>query len=385
MKNGKKLLIGGIGVIVLIVLIAWQSGWFIRNKIAPGAVDEYSTVKPGTKLFTVQQKDIPVIYKAVGTVHSRDAVELAARIIARVVDVRVREGDRVKKGDILIKLDDTEYLAATAQAEEQVKAAKASLDAAGEAIKSTQANLEFKKSELNRIQKLAKAHITSRKQLELAIANYNQALAAWNQAIQAKSAASAQLAAARQSLQKIKTVLSYATIRSPMNGIISARLVDPGDLANPGKILLKVFNPKRLQLEVPIREGLVRRIFIGEKVPFAVGALDKRFIGNIKEIIPSVDPGSRTFMVKIAIGEGKKLVPGMFGTIYLSLGTKPALLIPQQAITTIGQIETVEQLLQHGRTRRVFIRTIPCCNDNMRQVTSGLKAGDKIIITGAPE
>ncbi|MCF6175301.1 MAG: efflux RND transporter periplasmic adaptor subunit [Victivallaceae bacterium] len=380
MKNRKKIIIGVLGGIVLLVLIAWQSGLFSGNKIVPGrVVGADDLLKDNEKLFTVKETAMPVIYKAVGTVHSRDSVDLAARIIARITEVKFREGDRVKKGDVLIRLDNTEYLAATAQAKEQVKAAQASLQAAGENVKSNQAILEFAKSENERNLKLFKEKIIAKKQAELTAANYNQALATWNQAIQAQSAASARLAAAKQELWKIETILAYATIKSPIGGVMNERLVEPGDLANPGKILLKIFNPTRLQLEVPVREGLVKKIKIGDKVPFYVGALQQNFIGQIKEIIPSVDPGSRTFLVKIIISNSGQLVPGMFGTLYLPLGEKPALLVPKQAITAIGQIETVE-VVKNNRLQRSFIRTVPCNNPAMRQVISGLTNGQQILI-----
>ncbi len=380
MKNIKKTMIGVLGGIVLLVLIAWQGGMLSGRKISPGKVTGDGNLLNGNEnLFTLKEVSLPITYKAVGTVHSRDSVDLAARIIARIIEVKFREGDQVKKGDILIRLDNTEYLAATAQAKEQVKAAQASLKAAGENVKSNQATLEFAKSENERNLKLFKEKIIAKKQVELTVSNYNQAIAAWNQAIQAQSAASANLAAAKQALWKIKTILAYATIKSPMNGVINERLVEPGDLANPGKILLKIFDPTRLQLEVPIREGLVRKIKIGDKVPFDVGALQQNFIGQIKEIIPSVDPGSRTFLVKITISNSGQLVPGMFGTIYLPLGTKPALLVPKQAITAIGQVETVE-VVKADRSQRSFIRTVSCRDKAMRRVISGLKNGQQIIL-----
>jgi RND family efflux transporter MFP subunit len=380
MKNIKKIIIGLLGGFVLLVLIVWQGGLLTGSKIVPGEiVDERNLLNGKEQLFTVKNHALPVTYKAVGTVHSRDSVDLAARITARIVAVKFREGDRVKKGDVLIRLDNSEYLAATAQAQEQVKAAQASLKAAGENVKSNQATLAFAKSENERNLKLFKEKIISKKQVELTASNYNQALATWNQAIQAKSAASANFAAAKQALRKIETILAYATIKSPMDGVVNERLVEPGDLANPGKILLKIFDPTRLQLEVPIREGLVRKIKIGDEVPFDVGALQQDFIGKIKEIIPSVDPGSRTFLVKITVSNSGQLVPGMFGTIYLPLGTKSALLVPKQAITAIGQIETVE-VVKGNKAQRSFIRTVSCNNQRLRQVISGLKSGQQIIL-----
>ena len=201
MKNRKKTLIGVLGGIVLLVLVAWQGGLLSGSKIKPGKIAGAGNVLNGKeKIFTLKEQALPITYKAVGTVHSRDSVDLAARIIARIIEVKFREGDRVKQGDVLIRLDNTEYLAATAQAKEQVKAAQSSQKAAGENVKSNQATLAFAKSENERNIKLFKEKIIAKKQVELTASNYTQALAAWNQAIQSQSAASANLAAAKQAL-----------------------------------------------------------------------------------------------------------------------------------------------------------------------------------------
>jgi HlyD family secretion protein len=381
MLKFKKFIVTGSCGIILLIIVIWQAGLLSNNKISPGKISDTDNLIKGDEIvFTVKDSLIPITYKAVGTVQSRDSVDLAARIISRIVEVKVREGDKVTQGDILIKLDNTEYLVATAQAKEQVKSAEASLKAAREDIKRQQATLNYAKSENERMQQLYKAKIISKKQLDLALSNYNQALASWNHAIQSQNAARANLAVARQEQLKFETILAYATIKSPMDGVVNERLVDPGDLANPGKILLKIFDPNRLQLEVPIREGLVRKIKIGDKVPFDVGSLDKDFIGKIMETIPAVDPRSRTFLVKIAITDSGELVPGMFGTIYLPLGSKPALLIPKQSINEIGQIESVK-VLNGKKYQRTFIRTVPYSKTRtMRQVISGLKSGQKIIL-----
>ena len=104
--------------------------------------------------------------------------------------------------------------------------------------------------------------------------------------------------------------------------MVAERLADPGDIASPGNKLLRLFDPTRLMLDVPVREGLVTRIKLGERVYFHVDALGTNLTGEVREVVPSVDHGSRTFLVKICIGEAPALMPGMFGVLQLPIGTR---------------------------------------------------------------
>ena len=101
--------------------------------------------------------------------------------------------------------------------------------------------------------------------------------------------------AALQALRQTQANLSYATIKSPMDGIVSDRMDDPGDLASPGNIIMKIFDSNRLMLYVPLRESLVKSVKIGDKIKFNVESLKRALTGAVSEIVPAVDPGSRTF------------------------------------------------------------------------------------------
>jgi multidrug efflux pump subunit AcrA (membrane-fusion protein) len=158
-----------------------------------------------------------------------------------------------------------------------------------------------------------------------------------------------------------------------MDGVVAERMADPGDLASPGNILLRLFDPASLLLEAPIREGLVGRLKLGDIVPFTVDALNTTLEGDIREIVPSVDPGSRTFMVKICIGKAPQLMPGMFGVLQLPMGTRQALLIPADAVIRVGQLEYVRAMLG-DRVERVLVRTISA-DSNQCEIVTGLTAG----------
>jgi RND family efflux transporter MFP subunit len=366
------------GLTLIVVLVLWQGGAFRSGQILPGETAPPKAAPSAGKPLRLAPTEIPVTYKAIGTVRSRTQVELSPRIVARVLEVPVRSGDRIKKDDILVRLDDADLVAGVRQAEEQGKAANAAVLAADERINQARSAADQAQSELERMQKLREGGASTPQALDAATATARQARAGFAAAEQARLAAVAGAAGADQARVQAETMLGYATISSPIDGVVSERFADPGDLASPGAILLKIFDPARLMLEVPVRESLAANIKVGNQVPFVVGALNRTLMGEVKEIVPAVDPGSRTFIAKICIGEDKELMPGMCGTLELPLGSRPALLVPAAAVVRSGQLEYVNAIVA-DRPRRLFVRTIPAAA-NQREVVSGLESGMTILV-----
>jgi len=335
-----------IGLIVIVMF--WQTGAFAGGKIKPGRTSLPDAGNAAAPL-TVQSVEVPVIYKAVGTVRSRTEIDLSPRIVARILEIKVRSGDRVAKGDVLVTLDDAELSSGVRQVAERVRQTRAALDLAT--------------TELERARKLLASGSISQQAFDLADSTARQARAASDASMEAQKQAEA--------------VLGYATLVSPLDGVVAERLADPGDIASPGNILLRVFDPTRLMLDVPVREGLVARIKLGEKVPFHVDALGTNLTGEVREVVPSVDPGSRTFLVKICIGETPALMPGMFGVLQLPTGTRQALVVPEAAVMRVGQLEYVRTLMD-GRPRQVLVRTAPA-GDARLEIVSGLETGMPIL------
>jgi RND family efflux transporter MFP subunit len=372
MLRNKTVLIAAAGAATLLVLILWQIGAFTFGRVAPGTTAAAPAAISGTPMV-VTPVTVPVTYRAVGTVSSRSVVDVAPRIVARVRELPVRDGDRVSKGDLLVKLDDADLVAAVNQAREQLRAVQAGVTGAAEKVQQTQAALDLVTTDLGRMRQLAASGTISQQALDNAESNYRQTRATLAQAEQAQAAAAAVVLASEQAVRQAEAFMSYATILSPMDGVVAERMADPGDLASPGNILLRLFDPVSLLLEAPIREGLVGRLKLGDIVPFTVDALNTTLEGDIREIVPSVDPGSRTFMVKICIGKAPQLMPGMFGVLQLPMGTRQALLIPADAVIRVGQLEYVRAMLG-DRVERVLVRTISA-DSNQCEIVTGLTAG----------
>jgi len=373
----KKILLSLIAVVLLLGLIAYQSGVFRTGLVEPGNVKE-SVVPVKGKALLLKESEEDIIYKAVGTIHSREEVELSPRIVSRIVKVNVRSGDTVKKGEVLVELDDVDLQAAVARAKEQVRAAQSSVSSASDYVRKAQSALELATIAYNRNKALVEKKVIAQKTFDEAKSAYEQAKAALSRAEHEKNRADSVYTAAENALKEAEARLSYAYIKSPMDGIVSERFSDPGDLASPGSILMTVFDPSRLMMYVPIRESLVSKVKIDDSLMFYVEALNKKINGTVKEIVASVDPGSRTFLVKACLAAPEKLMPGMFGTVDMRVGVEKVLLIPRRAVVHVGELEYV-YVEKGGSNEMVFVRTADFNKEKLK-VISGLKEGETIIV-----
>jgi HlyD family secretion protein len=331
------------------------------------------------QIYTVHYTNIPDIYVAAGTVESRTEANISPRITARTINVYVRDGNHVKKNQLLIKLEDSILQASVLETESHIDSINARISSADNSVKSAEAVFELADTEFKRNNKLYSSKAISQKQYEQTVSNYKKASAELNRARQNVLSLVAEKKAVEQVLSRSKTLFTYSEIKSPIDGIVGEIAVDPGDLAIPGKILMKIFDPSKLLLEIPVRESLIKEIKIGEEIVFEVKALSRKYKGQIREIVPYVDTKTRTFLVKVCIDHSKGLVPGMYGIARIVIGSKKVLLIPKNAITRIGQVETV-LLKKDNIVSKVFISSIKSSTPNIQIVLSGLDENDKIIV-----
>lgn len=372
----KKIIIPLAGISALALLMAFQAGAFATDKINPGIKKAFEITAQET--ITIEKVSIPEYHHSIGTVRSRDEIDVIPRIIARILEVKVRSGDNVKRGDIIAVLDAKDLQAAVSQGQEQYRAVSAAIYAADEQIKSAEAVLELAKKEHVRAKTLFEQNAIAKRTFDEAGTALKQAEAAKQQAIQQKRAAQAQAAAAGQSIKQAEVGYEYATVLSPIDGIVAERLADPGDLGNPSSVILRIFDPKTMLLEVPIRESLVKDVVVGTEVIYNVSALDKEYEGKVIEVVPYVDPSTRTFLAKISIDNPYELMPGMYGTVKIPLkSTKNVILIPETALIKTGQLESVTEVKDKTQYRRQ-VKTVKS-SDGMLEVVSGLTHGQTII------
>jgi RND family efflux transporter MFP subunit len=326
------------GLAALIVLILWSVGAF-HQRLPPGrlAVEAGFPLPEAAACFTVKSESIAPRVDVVGTVASDVKVNISARLPAYVNEIFVSAGSPVKKGQALVVLDDREL-------KEQVKAAEA---------QSKQAETEY-----NRTHQLFDNKASTE---------------------QALTAAQSMLTSARAQWERSKVMLTYTRIVSPMDGIVTDRRVEPGDLANPGRELLAVYDPANMRLEAPVPMRLIGKLPIGQNVEITLDRPARVFQGQVRQIVSEIDPLSRTQLVKVLLdGDTTNVLPGTFGRLWVHDDARPVLLIPASAVYAVGQVELV-QVVKDGRVIRRAIRTGPGQGD-LVEALAGIEAGDVVLV-----
>lgn len=332
-----------LGLAILVVVILWSVGVFHTS--TPAGKIEYKAGVPvptGAAMFTVKVEAAAPRVDVVGTVASGTKVNISARIPATVKEVFVSAGTRVSKGQELVTLDDREIREQVTAAEAQFKQAEA---------------------ELNRARQLYDNKATTE---------------------QALTAAQSMFTAARAQWERSKVMLTYAQITSPMDGIVTDRHVEPGDLANPGQLLLSIYDPSNMQLQVPVPVRLLAHLPVGQAVEVTLDRPATNFQGRVQQIVSEIDQFSRTQLVKVQIESAAGAVmPGTFGRLWVADDVRDAIMVPVSAVYTAGQVELV-QVVSDGRAVRRAVRTGSGRGPSV-EVLSGLAAGDVVLVNPVQE
>jgi RND family efflux transporter MFP subunit len=174
----------------------------------------------------------------------------------------------------------------------------------------------------------------------------------------------------------------YAEIRAPFDGRVIERKVEPGNLAMPGVALLTVERGGGFRLEAAVEESKLPEIRRGQRTGVVLEALGKTVEGTVAEIVPAVDPGSRSALVKINLPASPGLRSGMFGRARFPGGPRQALTVPAGAVLEQGQVRTV-LVAERGYARARLVTTGERTEGRV-EILSGLAAGDAVIFPKIP-
>ncbi len=370
--------LAGIGALVLLML--YMAGVFVPNKIGPGNIsgEEEKWIPEGTA--GAIRETLTDFYEAPGTVRPRQETKVESRVQGRVVEVLVTPGDLVKKGDRLVMLDSREFQARLDRARQGVMSARARRDQARQAVKSAEARFAQAKASYERVKTYLKSEAATKQQMEASEAAFQQARAGLSQARESLKESESGIKQAEKGVLEARIVSEYTEISSDAKGQVVERLVEPGDMAFPGKPLLVLQTRGVLRLEALVPEGFIGRIKMGETLTVVVTALKKPLSGPVAEIIPAADPATRSFLIKVDLPETKGLYPGMFGRLMVPVGKTSVVWVPEGAIERVGQLEMVR--VKTGESwPRVYVTTGRVF-DGRVEVLSGLDGGETVALKG---
>lgn len=278
---------------------------------------------------------------AVGSLDADESVRVQSEVDGRVVTVGFDEGAAVKTGDVLFQLDDVKL-----QAE----------------VQTAEGRFEKARNNLERARKLLDEHTMSPQEFDDAQAEFKGANGA--------------LALARKRL-------ADATIRSPLDGYISERLVSAGQYIDKGQTLVTVVDGDPIKISFAVPERYLTKLEIGQKVEITVAALaGKTFVGEVYFVDPQVDASTRTVKIKARVpNAGGELRPGTFANVALVVGAREnGVVVPEQAIVPAIDKATVF-VVENGAARRREV-TLGARMPGRVEIASGVKAGEEVVVAG---
>jgi RND family efflux transporter MFP subunit len=316
-------------------------------------------------VLVAQRSNVPDVLEAVGTVRAVQTSILASQTMGNIVEVRVHEGDRVQRGEVLAVIDDSQPRASLERATAADLAAQQQLIAA-------ETDLTLAASTLKRYQTLFDRKSVSPQEFDEVKARQQAALARRDLARAGQDQAKAALAQAR-------TSFDYTRLRAPFDGVITEKKADTGTLAAPGMPIFTLEDVRRYRLEATVNETDLSGVKMSQPVPVLVDALgDSELKGKVAQIVPAADPGSRSFLVKIDLPADPRLRSGLFGRAQFPRGQRNSLLIPRTAVVDRGQLQGVFVLDQNKIAALRYVTVGRRSGDNV-EVLAGLQPGESLV------
>jgi membrane fusion protein, multidrug efflux system len=334
---------------LIFVLVLTQGGF--HSKVPGGNTIAAKESNKELRTFKAETSRGAGDVTVAGDVVSRDTAQVASRVLGYVIELNVDAGDHVTKGQVLLRIDPKEMVEREAQARA--------------ALESAHADLVKAVSDFERYKALYEKESVSKKEYDDYAARYEVARAAEQRA--------------QAALDEVKTQLSYAQLTAPFDGIVASRDVNLGDLATPGRSLLSIYMPGTLELVAAVGEQYANYLRVGDPVTVAVPSLRLEQTAKIREVVPQRDVKTRTLTVKVPLSEHEGVRPGLYGTLSFRTAESDVIVIPADAVTVVGQLESVK-VLEDGNVKLRQVKTGRKVADGKVEIISGLNAGEVVVL-----
>ena len=357
-------------------LLSGCGGSEIRSKAASNA----PTV--AVQVAMVSSQDWPDQYEATGTVRARTTAVVSSKVMAYVQHVAVQVGEHVREGQLLVTLESQDLDANVRRAEAAEAEVRSAIPEADNGITGAKANLDLAQSTFRRMEELAAKKSISNQEFDEASARLKSAQAAYDMARAKRTQLDSRLAQVQQEIRGATIVRDYTRIAAPFAGVVTAKSVEPGNLAVPGAPLLTIEGEGAYRLEASVDESRMPSVKEGQAVEVALQALDRHLNARVTEIVPAVDATSRAYTVKIELPPLPNLRSGMFGRAWFPLGSRKVLAVPASAVMEHGQLQSV--FVVEGGVASTRLVTTGKRSQNLVEALSGLSAGEKVAAPAPP-
>ncbi|HUN69419.1 MAG TPA: efflux RND transporter periplasmic adaptor subunit [Burkholderiales bacterium] len=305
------------------------------------------------KAATVEVREVDLTYSAEAVIEAVRQSTVSAQIAGRIVELRFDVGDYVKKGEVIVRIDERAAGQAVAASEAQVREADAA---------ARNARLQYERS-----RQLLSQKFISQAALDKAEADYKQA----------QARLSAMLAGAGQAA----TERSFATIVAPYSGVVSVRHVELGEMAVPGKPLMTGFDPSTLRAVANVPQAQVEAIQTSGRARIEVPSLGRWIDVRQVTVVPSADPRTHTTRVRLELPEDARgIYPGVFARAHFAVGRAPRLLAPREAVFQRSEVTAAYVIDEQGAPRLRQIRLGTAGDERAVEVLAGLKPGERVAL-----
>jgi RND family efflux transporter MFP subunit len=323
------------------------------------------------ELASVKRADMAETITVVGNLIGEATVEAVPKVAGRIETISVRLGDRVRRGQMLAKIEDREL-------QEQVRQAQASFDVSAATIRQREADLRFSQTNLDRSKNLFDRQLIPRQTFDDAEARYQAAAAQLD-------LAKAQHQQSMARLDELKINLGNTVITSPVNGFVGKRTLDPGAWVTPNSALLSVVDISTVRMVANVVEKDLRRITAGHRASVVVDAFPgEEFSGRVARVSPVLDPATRTAQIEVEIENADfRLKPGMYARVDFTVERRPnTLVVPANALVDVEGRHGVFRPAD-GDVAKFHPIEVGLSTDQLVEVASGLAEGDRVVTTGA--
>jgi len=291
-----------------------------------------------------------------GKIQAVNSADLSTRMMGYVNKVHVNVGDKVRKGQLLVSINNSDLQAKRAQVNAGITEATAAFNNA--------------QKDYNRFKNLFSENSASQKEMDDMTANYEMA--------------KARLEAANQMKNEVNAQFTYSNITAPFDGTVTSKNVEAGNMANPGAPLISIETPGHFEVMAMVPESEISEIEKGSTVAVLVKSINKTIKGKVTEVSTSAKNTGGQYLVKIALDKtDANILSGMFTTVQFPVERKAKstmVLIPTDVIITNGQLSGVYTVSQSNTAMLRWLR-LGRTFGNQVEVLSGLNADEAYIVS----
>lgn len=392
------LLLGVLGAVTLLAISCGGSKANVRNEAGTAAVPAAIEVTTAPAIL----RDLPRFFEATGSLAGDQQTDVAPSVAGKVTAIGVDLGSYVKRGQMIVRLDDVDSKLRVEQAQAQLDQSKAALRQAEEKVGlrpgqnfdvnripevvNARVTLELAEKNLRRAEKLIESGDVSRSTYDEQKARrdqlkevYEAAISLGRQNFAAVATARANVENAQSQLGLARRNLSYALVFSPIDGYVAERTADLGEYVSPSSKVATIvrINPLRIRIDIP--EQAIPEVRVGQSVSVTTSAWpDKNFSGRIARISPNVSPTSRTLTVEAEVENGSGVLkPGQFASVrILQQRAEPAVLVPARAVRTESGVSRIF-VIKDGHAQQRLVQ-LGQSDSDLVEVKGGVAADEQV-------